>query len=205
MLAVSRPLSKEEIGEALWPDMDYDQSKLRFKNELYRLRHALGQEVVLFENDFYHFNRLLDYDYDVENFSVHLAKAKDARGLEDRISNLHIATGSRNGPYLQDMDATWIPAERERLDRACITALRQLIDSYRQKGDLQAALHACQEALKIDVCREDFHRLAMQLCADLGDRLAVIWQYQACRKALREEQDVDPSEETEALYRRLTA
>ena len=205
ILSASRPLSKEEIGETLWPELDNDQLKLRFKNNLYRLRHALGQEVLLFENDLYHFNHYMDYDYDVEIFSAHLAKAKAARRLEDRISYLHIAASSRIGPYLQDIDATWVLAERERLDRACMDALRQLADSHRQMGNLQAAWQACHEALKIDACREDIHRLAMRLCAERGERLEVIWQYQACRKALREQLDVDPSEETEALYRRLTA
>ena len=38
-----RPLTKEEIGAAFWPDIDSDQLKLRFKNNLYRLRHALGR------------------------------------------------------------------------------------------------------------------------------------------------------------------
>jgi DNA-binding SARP family transcriptional activator len=57
----------------------------------------------------------------------------------------------------------------------------------------------------VNSCLEDFHRLAMRLHADGGDRLAVIWQYQACRLALRTELDMLPSEETEALYRRLTA
>jgi DNA-binding SARP family transcriptional activator len=59
--------------------------------------------------------------------------------------------------------------------------------------------------LKVDTCREDIHRLAMQLHYELGERLAIIWQYQACCKALRSELDIDPSEETEALYRRLAA
>jgi DNA-binding SARP family transcriptional activator len=45
----------------------------------------------------------------------------------------------------------------------------------------------------------------MTLHAEMGDRLAVIWQYQECRKALLAEMDVAPSQETEALYRRLVA
>jgi len=45
----------------------------------------------------------------------------------------------------------------------------------------------------------------MQLHADGGDRLAVIWQYQACREALQTELDIVPSEETQALYKRLVA
>jgi LuxR family transcriptional regulator, maltose regulon positive regulatory protein len=204
VLAASRPLAKEEIGEILWPEMDASQLKLRFKNDLYRLRHALGQDVILFEDNLYHFNRTLDYEYDVENFAAHLKKANAARLINEKIANLHAATELRNGLYLQDIDATWVWSKRENLDQACMEALKQLTDIQRQAGDLRAALQACQEALKIDPSREDIHCLAMQLHHDLGDRLAVIWQYQACRAALLAELDAAPSDETEALYRRLT-
>ena len=172
---------------------------------MYRLRHALGQNVIRFENDLYSFNRLLDYDYDVEKFNTALMKAKSASQIEEKISHLRMATSLRNGPYLQDMDATWVWPERERLDRTCTDAWKQLAEAQRQNGDLQAALQACQEALKIDPSREDIHCLAMQLHAERGDRLGIIWQYQACREALRSELDIDPSLETEALYQRLTA
>jgi two-component SAPR family response regulator len=203
-LAASRPTTKEEIGETLWPELTTQELKLRFKNELYRLRHALGQNVIRFENDLYSFNRLLDYDYDIEKFNTSLMKAKSASQIEEKISHLRLATSLRKGPYLKDMEATWVWPERQRLDRICTDALMQLAESQRQNGDLQAAVQACQEALKIDPSREDVHCLAMQLHAERGDRLGIIWQYQACREALRLELDVDPSLETEALYRRLT-
>ena len=95
--------------------------------------------------------------------------------------------------------------EREQLDRTCTEAWEELAGALRQNGDLQAAVQACQEALKIDPSRENIHRLAMNLHAELGDKLGIIWQYRACREALRSELDINPSIETEALYQRLTA
>ncbi len=204
VLASSHPLTKEEIGEVLWPGMDANQLKLRFKNDLYRLRHALGQDIVLFDDNHYHFNHLLDYEYDVEIFSGHLSKAA-AAPLEERVSHLHAAAAIRSGPYLQEFDATWVWPERERLDRACTDLLKQLAESQRALDDFKSALASCRQALKIDPCREDIHCLAMQLHADLGDRLSVVWQYQALRSSLHSELDLVPSNETEMLYHRLTA
>jgi ATP/maltotriose-dependent transcriptional regulator MalT/DNA-binding SARP family transcriptional activator len=204
-LSASRPITKEESGATLWPELSAQELKLRFKNELYRLRHALGQNVIRFENDLYSFNRLIDYEYDVEKFNNAIMKAKSASQLEEKISHLRLATSLRNGPYLQDLEATWVWPERERLDRICTDAWMQLAESQRQNGDLQAALQACQQALKVDSCREEIHCLAMQLHAERGDRLGIIWQYQACCEALRSELDIEPSLETQALYQRLTA
>ena len=59
--------------------------------------------------------------------------------------------------------------------------------------------------MKIDPSREDVYCLAMQVYADQGDKLGVVWQYQACRDFLRSELDIDPSPETQALFKRLTA
>lgn len=204
-LLVSRPVSKEEVGEVLWPEIEPRQLKLRFKNDLYRLRRALGQEAILFEDDCYHFNRLLDYEYDVETFEAHLAKAKAAAGAEEKIAHLLAAASLHRGPYLQEIHATWAWPGRERLEREALEALKELAGLQRRAGDLAAALQACQEALEIDPCREDVHSLAMQIHAERGDRLAVVWQYQACREALRLDLGLEPSDEVETLYRRLTA
>ena len=199
----SRPVTKDEIGETLWPGIDPAQLKLRFKNNLYRLRRALGQDAILYENNLYFFNRHLDYEYDVEEFDTHLAQAKVAEKDEIKIVHLRAVAKLWHGPYVQDMDANWAWPERQRLEHACLEALRQLAELYAKSGDRESALQTCQRALEVNSCLEDFHRLAMRLHADRGDRLAVIWQYQACRTALQTELDVTPSEETQALYQRL--
>ena len=204
-LTSSHPVTKEEIGLEFWPDIDTERLKLRFKNNLYRLRHALGQDVILFENNHYSFNRALDYEYDVEEFEAYLAQAKVVEQVEDKIVQLRLGTELWHGSYLLGVDADWAWPERQRLEKACLEALRQLAQLQRQTGDHEAALQTCQRALEVDPLLEDFHRLAMQLYADRGDRLAVIWQYQACRDALRTQLDLPPSEETKTLYQRLMA
>ncbi|MGA2489930.1 MAG: tetratricopeptide repeat protein [Anaerolineales bacterium] len=201
----SHPVTKDEVGLVFWPDIDSNQLKLRFKNNLYRLRHALGQDVIIFENNLYFFNRALDYEYDVEEFDAHLAQVRVVEQIEDKIVHLRFATRLWHGPYLQGVDADWAWPERHRLEQAYLDALRQLAGLQRQIGDRESALQTCQRALEVNSCLEDFHRLAMQLHADRGDRLAVIWQYQACRNALQAEWGILPSEETQALYQRLIA
>jgi ATP/maltotriose-dependent transcriptional regulator MalT/two-component SAPR family response regulator len=201
----SRPFTKDEIGAVFWPDIDPVRLKLRFKNNLYRLRHVLGQDVILYEENMYFFDRHLDYEYDVEDFDAHLAQSKIAEKVEDKIVHLSAAVKLWHGAYLQDMEAIWAWPERQRLEHACLDALRELAELHRQTGDQESALQACQRALEINPCLEDSHRLAMRLHADRGDRLAVIWQYQACRDALKTELDDVPSKETQALYQRLIA
>jgi LuxR family maltose regulon positive regulatory protein len=203
-LLSSRPVTKEEIGEIFWPENTPAQLKLSFKNNLYRLRRALGQDVVLFEENRYFFNRHLDYEYDVEDFDSHLSQAHTASLVEDKLVHLGNAVKIWHGPFLQDLGATWAWPERQRLENACLEALRQLAELHHQVGDWKSALQVCQRALEINPCTEDAHRLAMRIHAERGDRLAVIWQYQACQQALHK-LDMLPSKETQALYQHLVA
>ncbi len=132
-----RPLTKDEIGAALWPEADPDTLKLRFKNNLYRLRHALGQDVILFEKDVYFFNRHQDYEYDVEEFDSHLSQARIAGPVEDRIVHLRAATRLWRGPFLHGVDAVWVWPERQRLEQECLDAFRQLAVLLRQERQLR--------------------------------------------------------------------
>ncbi len=99
------------------------------------MRHAIGQDVILFENDHYLFNHFLDYEYDVENFTVHLKKAQAALQIEEKIAQLRSAISFRVGPFLQDIDATWAWPEREHLEQASVNTLKELAEFQRQKGD----------------------------------------------------------------------
>ena len=56
---------------------------MRFKNAIYRLRHAMGTESVTLIEEEYRFNRTLDYDYDVENFLQEIAlRPRDERSID---------------------------------------------------------------------------------------------------------------------------
>jgi len=204
-LHASDPLTKEQIGADLWPEVTPRQLKLRFKNNLYRLRRAVGPETILWERDLYRFNHDLDYEYDVETFKTHLAKARAAKGILERIQHYQEAVDLMNGPYLHDFESTWILPEREHQEQDSLRALLSLARLLLQIEKNEEALQICQRVLARDACLEEAHRFAMRIYERLGDHTAVTRQYQACKKSLHAELGVAPSPETEALFRRLTA
>ena len=82
-LAHPEGLTKEEVGELMWRELSPAELKLRFKNAIYRMRHAIGSEAVLFQDNFYQFNRSIDFEYDVQNFLSASEQAKQEKVKEN--------------------------------------------------------------------------------------------------------------------------
>jgi ATP/maltotriose-dependent transcriptional regulator MalT/DNA-binding SARP family transcriptional activator len=204
LLAHPEGLTKEEIGEIFWPDSSPAELKLRFKNTIYRLRHAAGKDVILFEGErLYLFNRGMDYEYDAETFIKETSLAEKAVNRELKIQHYLNALKFYKGPFLPDLDETWAAIERERLQQIYMDVLLRLANIYVEVHQYESALTYCQRALNDDPCQEGAHRIAMRIYAELGNRALVIRQYEQCRQALISEVDAPPSPQTQMLYETL--
>jgi LuxR family transcriptional regulator, maltose regulon positive regulatory protein len=203
LLAHPYGMTKEELGLVFWPNSTPGQLKLQFKNAVYRLRHALGQDVLLFDEDRYWFNRELDYEYDVESFIKQVEVGQSSKAIEKRITAFKAAIGIYLGTYLPGFDGNWILVERERLWQIYQDAVLDLARLYLEVGNYSATLDWCQRILTQDPCLEEAHRLAMRAYAARGNRVAVMRQYERCQKALLEEVSAPPSSQTYTLYQTL--
>jgi len=205
-LASHKPLNKEQVAEALWPDTeDPERLKQRFKNEVYRLRRTVGHETILLDGELYRFNRALDYDYDLDDLETYLARAKSAETNAERIANYEKAVELVNGPYLADIDAAWAAIDRERLHLIFVEAVIRLAELQWAQNDAEKTLDACLRVLELDPANESAHQMAMRAHAQRGDRAAIARQYQVCMEALEHLFGLPPTEETEKLYRQLIA
>jgi len=204
LLAKPDGLSKEEIGLVLWPDSSTQQLKIQFKNAIYRLRRAVGKEIIIYETklDVYRFNWSVDYEYDVESFRKHIARANDVTGLE-RFSSYKDAVKIYQGPYLPDGDGVWIIPEREELWLMYLNARLILAKHALEMREYNAALVHIHQILSQDKCQEEAHRLAMRIHAALGNQADLIRQYEVCKTALMSDYSITPSKKTEDLYLKL--
>lgn len=204
LLAHPAGFTKEGVGVILWPDSSPVHLKLQFKNAIYRLRRALGQDVILFDENLYRFNRALDHEYDVEVLLNKLSQAQTAADPVERMAAYREAVDLYHGPYLPEAEGAWVWPERERLRQAYVEAVSELAEYHLRATEYEVALNYCRHALSKDPCLEEVHRQAIRAHAARGDRAAVVHQYERCRQALLEEVGIHPSPRTEALYETLT-
>jgi len=199
----SKPITKEKLAAVFWPDISPERLRMRFKTSLYRLRHAVGQNTILFEGDCYRFNHDIDYEYDLETFDDLIEQATQAKTPAENATLLQAAVDLVKGQYLADIDWEWAEQERSHLEMQYHFALIRLADLYVDTSQAGRAIKICQIALENDRLMEEAYRISMRAYALMGDKAAVAHAYQTCRETLSNELGIKPSKETEILYKQL--
>lgn len=202
-LAHPEGLTKEEVGLIFWPDSSPAELKLRFKNAIYRMRHAVGSETVLFYDTFYQFNRSIDYEYDVQNFISTLAQADKEISMARKKSILTSAIEIYSGLYLPDINEVWVVADRQKYLEMYLKAVEDLVGICVENKEYKEGLYYCQQALKHDICNEEIYRMTMEIYAVLGNKAAISKQYDICCQVLKQELNTKPSFQTQKLFEEL--
>jgi ATP/maltotriose-dependent transcriptional regulator MalT/two-component SAPR family response regulator len=196
--------TKEEIAEVFWPYSSAEAIRLRFKNTIYRVRRAVGTDAITFVDEYYRFNRSIDYEYDAEEFLNELNAANASNSRPDQIKHLKAAIADYHGIFLPKLDMEWALVLRTQMQHAFMDSLIKLANLYFQADQYQPAIHTANRALIEDPCNEAAHRLIMLAYAAMGSRAEVARQFEKCIAILKRELNVEPAQQTKALYDMLT-
>jgi ABC-type oligopeptide transport system substrate-binding subunit/DNA-binding SARP family transcriptional activator len=99
----------------------------------------------------------------------------------------------------------WLVGERERWRQRVVGVLGELVAYHSRRGEYDEGLRFARRLLALEPWREETHRQVMRLLAWSGQRSAALAQYETCRRALAEELEVEPAEETTGLYEQIRA
>ncbi len=204
LLAHPRGLRREILIDRLWPKVDPDQAASKLSNTLFRLRRAVGNEVIVHEDQTYRFNRGLDYQYDVERFQNLIALTNQTDQESEKIRYLQEATDLYGGPYLPELDGQWVLTERKRLQILFLNAAANLAELYLGEDRLNLAISVALQLLEADPFDERGYRMLMRAHAVDGNRAEIIRVYERCRLLLEMELGVEPSEQTRSLFQALS-
>jgi two-component SAPR family response regulator len=172
---------------------------------MYRIRQAIGQDVIVFENDRYQFNRKMSFRWDREEFEHFMGQAQQTTALHEKQRLLEQAIALLKGEYLADLDADWVIPDRLKYQEAHQFAMLELAAIYLQSGLARECLNIARQVLQSDALLESAHRLIIQAYASLHDPANMTLQYRKYQQALENELGIEPSSEISTLYERLMA
>jgi predicted ATPase/DNA-binding SARP family transcriptional activator len=205
LLITSPPLTREQVGTALWPDLSRRQLGNALHTALRELRRALGDpDWVVYSGGKYTFNRVREHDCDVDTFEEALAAAGRARPAEAALPDLQRAIAAYGGDFLAGVTAgEWAHTRRDELRRRFESALLAAGRLQAAAGRYQAAVTAFRRAIEHEPLNESAHRELMTCWERLGENARAARHYEELVTLLREQVGVPPAAETTELYRRL--
>ena len=216
-----RPHRRDALAGLLWPDYSNRTARTNLRNALANLRTAIGDRTrsgdrapsddrsaspphLLITRETIQFNVTGDHWLDVAAFRAWVeADPSVPHQLEEAVALYR--GGFLEGFFLKDSPAfeDWSLLTRERLQRQMLAALRLLAGHYGQLGDYDRARDYAWREVELEPWREEAHQQLMRLLALGGQRGAALAHYETCRRVLREELGVEPTEETTRLYERI--
>jgi DNA-binding SARP family transcriptional activator len=179
-LHVGRPVHRDLLTQAVWPDSHPDAARRNVHVAISSLRHLLeedaprGQSLLLPRMGDSYLLALPDGSRcDLLAFEAALASAKTARLSGDASAertSLRRALNCYGGDLLpEDGSSEWVVAERERLRLAAADAGEQLARAEATAGDVVTAVEQARRALSFDTYRDSTWRLLIQLHERAGD------------------------------------
>jgi predicted ATPase/DNA-binding SARP family transcriptional activator len=207
LLVTSVPLTREQLGAALWPDLSRQQLGNALHTALREVRRALGSaEWVVYAGGRYAFNRDRPFECDVDVFEAAMAEAGRARPLSAAIPALQRALTAYEGDFLAGMACgEWGLARREELRRRFESAMLAVGRLQAAAGRHQAAAGAFRRAIEHEPLNETAHRELMSCWEAMGETARAVRHYEELTALLRDRVGVAPAAETTALYERLAS
>jgi DNA-binding SARP family transcriptional activator len=200
-----RLFTKEQICDRMWPHLEGEAAGQNLKVALNALNRALEPNresgmnafFIIRRENMYGLNPAAQIVMDVDDFYT-LCKSSNEADLREALS---IYTGD----YLCEiMEDRWANDKRESIRDLYLGTAMKLAEIYIHDSKWDEAVKLSHDILAVDNCNEAAYQFLMRSHAARGNRATVQAVYQRCCLILREDLDVEPSDETTKLYHQLS-
>ena len=166
-----------------------------------------GRNTIIYENECYSINPELAILTDVEQFNYFWDKGKvieSTQGLEHALGAYNKALSLYRNDFLQHMlYEEWCEGERDTLKETYLFILNRLSVYYFANKQYDACINIGKKMLQKDNWLEDVHRKLIECYHALGLNDLAIRQYRKCEDTLKKELDVQPSNQTLELLKKI--
>ena len=186
---------RETVSTLLWPEADGDIGRMRLRRLVYKIRQAMGVDVIGSDRLNLHLAENATPASDVAAFEQFLAEHRfaEAEALysSDFLQGFHVDEAS-------ELDE-WMFFRREALRGRLVHALERLIQAEFEQERFPEAARFARRLVECDPLNEAAHRHLISAAMRGGDLVSARRHYQFCSEVLERTLGVSPAEETRAL------
>lgn len=199
-LIYKQNVSREEIIETLWSELEPDKAWKNLNTTLYYIRKAMSDhsmipliqagrnDVTILTNriycDFYEFDQLVKQIRRSSNTDINLL-----------LKGISLYTGR----FLEGKAYEWALNMTRELEITYLKLLEMAARFYLDGGERLRALHYFEEMVNRDALREDIHYEVIRLYMEIGRKNEARSQYQLLEKTLQKELGMFPDQRFDEL------
>lgn len=209
--------SREKLASLLWPGLHREAARNNLRLVLLNLRQCFQEHdkpIPLFLTDRHALciNPELRAQIDIVRFesAPDACDALSSDRCDACAAQMEQAVELYRGDFLENFFLSgcpefedWLLVRREEMRRHALDLLERLAARFEHAGMVARALPHALRAMKLEPWNEAGYRRTMRLYAALGQVKAALGQYDACLRALKENLDTQPCEETRLLAERI--
>ena len=199
LLNAGKPHRRERLAGLLWPDSSEDNARSNLRHELWRLRKALeteGEAYFTVDNLTIAFGLQSEYALDVHRLEF---EPLDSSITDDLINALSAYQGELLPGFYDD----WVFLERDRLAALFEAKITRLLEILQAEGRWAEVLDWGNRWISLGGWPEPAYRALMSAYANTGDISKAVTTYERYAQALQKDLGMKPSEQTQALFKRL--
>jgi len=182
----SHHLHREQVMDALWPELPPHAAAANLRKAVHYARRALGHDLAITtEGEMVRLWPLGELTVDAQTFA---AMAKHVHNRDAALQAIALYGGEL---LPEDRYAAWTEPRRETLRETYLSLLRSEAK--------------WEQVLEVDPTDEQAHRALMGAYLERGDRQAAMRQFERLRRRLRVDLGVGPERATVSLYERALA
>lgn len=186
-----RPAGRIDVAGTLWPDYSTDRSLGDLRTTLWRIRQSCDRVVAASPSDLWLEGHIKVDVRDLVAFARCLSRPSAVPDAADLNS---VPFASLVDDLLPGWYDDWLLDEREELRQIRLHALESLARQLSACGRYTDALRAALAAVRLEPLRETAHYTLIEIHLAEGNRSEARRQFERCRRMLRDELDVDPSD-----------
>ena len=193
-LAPEHRLHREQLMDALWPDLDVEAEAANLRKAIHFARQALGPDNILVRGGV--------VALDAASLWVDVDAFESAARSGDATAALELYRGEL---LPEDRFEPWTDDARERLRSTWHRLLIDAAEEAERRSDFEAAGTLLERLATSDPLNEDGALALMRVHALRGARHLALRRYRQIEDSLRDELGVEPGEPVRRLYEAILA